>query len=87
MWRTVVQPLLWDTDGDLKDSAPSCSTVPVHCALLAGAILDSYWSKSGDLTSELSSENTPGRPALSWWDLCAEGCRISFAQALSLDVC
>lgn len=42
--------------------------------LLSAPVFDSYWRKSRDLTSKPGSENTPGRAALSWWDLCAEGC-------------
>ena len=32
------------------------------CVLLAGPCLDRYWSKSGNLTSELRNENIPRRP-------------------------
>ena len=42
--------------------------VPVPCVLLAGPSLDSFWSKSGDLTCGHRSESTPGRPALSGQD-------------------
>ena len=33
--------------------------------LLVDPPLDNYWSKSGDLTCELRSDSTPGRPVLS----------------------
>jgi hypothetical protein len=82
--RAVGQPYLQGTDGNWKDLVPGCSAVPVPSVLLVGPSLDSHWSKSGYLTCGLRSENTPGRPALSWWDLVVEGCGTTLAPGYRL---
>ena len=79
MQRTVGQPQLQSTNGDWKDPVSSCSAVPVPCVLLEGPSLDSYWTQSGVLTSDLRSESTPGRPALSWRYFSMEGCGTALA--------
>ena len=70
---------MWSADGNRKNPVPSCSAVPMPRVLWVGPSLDSYWSESGDVTLELRSDSTPGRLALSWWDLCVEDCGTALA--------
>lgn len=36
--------------------------------------------------AETGRENTPRRPALSWWDLCTEGCGTTLAPGCRLAI-
>ena len=82
LWRAVGQLLFQGTDGNWKHPVPGCFTVSVPYGLLANPSLASYWSKSGNLTCELRSDSTPGRPAFLGQDLGMEGCGTALAPGL-----
>ena len=80
LWNCPSSRCRWWQEG----SCPSCSTVLVPRVLLASPTLDSYCRENSYLTFEPGSESIPGRPALSWRDLCIAcfwttpslGCRL-----------
>jgi hypothetical protein len=63
-----------DTDGNQKDLVLGCSLVPVSRGLWEGPSWARNLSRSAGFTCALRCVNTPGRPALSRWDLGMEHC-------------
>jgi hypothetical protein len=66
-------------DVNWKDPVPSCSLVPVTWWLWVDPSWARNLSRSGVLICALRCISTPGRPALSQWDLCTESCESGSA--------
>ena len=58
----------------LKGSVFSCSVVPGSCGILAHSTWTRFLGSTGGIVCDLRYVSTPGRPALSGWNLGADSC-------------
>lgn len=72
--RAMAQSYLWGTDVNRKDLVPGCSEICVPCGHMLGLSWASYCCNRGGLICDLGHVSTPGRPAISGWDLGTESC-------------
>lgn len=71
--RALEQPKLW-----VQMVTGKILSQLLHCAHRC-LTTDTYWKRSGHLTSEPRNKSTPGRTGLFWWELCTLGCGTASA--------